>query len=116
MGVIGAGVMGSNHVRAFWVGLLSVFQFVGIADPDLAHRQRRESLIGVRTSRELRRSCCDQGRRPGHHRGAPRICITTLALACIARSIHVMVEKPIASTVQEGARIVAAAREGRRRR
>jgi hypothetical protein len=33
-----------------------------------------------------------------------------IALACIARDIHVMVEKPIASTVEEGRDIVAAAR------
>ena len=33
-----------------------------------------------------------------------------IALACIARNIHVMVEKPIASTVEEGREIVAAAR------
>ncbi len=33
-----------------------------------------------------------------------------LALACIARGLHVMVEKPIAPTVEEGRAIVAAAR------
>ena len=33
-----------------------------------------------------------------------------IALACIARGIHVLVEKPIASTVEEGRDIVAAAR------
>jgi predicted dehydrogenase len=33
-----------------------------------------------------------------------------IALACIARKIHVLVEKPIASTVEEGREIVEAAR------
>ena len=33
-----------------------------------------------------------------------------IALACIARGIHVLVEKPIASTVEEGRDIIAAAR------
>ena len=33
-----------------------------------------------------------------------------IALACIARGIHILVEKPIASTVEEGRDIVAAAR------
>jgi predicted dehydrogenase len=32
-----------------------------------------------------------------------------IALACIARNIHILVEKPIASSVQEGQEIVAAA-------
>ena len=31
-----------------------------------------------------------------------------IALECIARGIHVLVEKPIASTVEEGEEIVAA--------
>ena len=33
-----------------------------------------------------------------------------IALACIAHGIHVLVEKPIASSVEEGRDIVAAAR------
>ena len=33
-----------------------------------------------------------------------------IAIACAARGIHIMVEKPIASTVEEGRAIVAAAR------
>ena len=33
-----------------------------------------------------------------------------IALACITRNVHVLVEKPIASTVEEGEDIVAAAR------
>ena len=33
-----------------------------------------------------------------------------IALACIARGVHVMVEKPIASSVEEGREIIAAAR------
>ena len=33
-----------------------------------------------------------------------------IALACIARGVHVLVEKPIASTVEEGHEIIAAAR------
>ena len=37
-----------------------------------------------------------------------------VALACIARDIHVLVEKPIASTVEEGREIVAAAAPRRR--
>ena len=33
-----------------------------------------------------------------------------IALTCIKRGVHVLVEKPIASTVEEGRAIVAAAR------
>ena len=37
-----------------------------------------------------------------------------VALACIARGVHVLVEKPIASTVEEGNEIIDAARARRR--
>ena len=33
-----------------------------------------------------------------------------IALACIARGVHVLVEKPIASSVEEGREIIGAAR------
>src|SRR6478752_1658715 len=33
-----------------------------------------------------------------------------IALACIARGVHVMVEKPVASTVEEGREIINVAR------
>src|SRR5947207_11032378 len=47
VGVIGAGVMGSNHARVF-MGLPNL-TLVGIADPLEAHRQRAIDLIGCRT-------------------------------------------------------------------
>ena len=47
VGVLGAGVMGSNHARVF-MGLPDV-ELVGIADPLDAHRQRSIDLIGCRT-------------------------------------------------------------------
>jgi predicted dehydrogenase len=39
-----------------------------------------------------------------------------LALACIDRGVHILVEKPIASSVDEGQAIIAAARRSRVRR
>lgn len=106
MGVVGAGVMGSNHARVFCS--LPGVQFVGIADPDIAHRQRAEKLIGVRTF-ETYEQLLDQGV-DAITIAAPTHLHHDLSLACIARNIHVMVEKPIASTVEEGAEIVAAAK------
>ena len=47
VGVIGAGVMGSNHARVFKT--LPDVTLVGIADPLEAHRQRAINLIGCRT-------------------------------------------------------------------
>src|SRR5262245_6070642 len=105
VGVIGAGVMGSNHARVF--GGLPGVTLVGIADPLDAHRNRAIDLIGCRTFEtfeDLLREGVD-----AVTIAAPTHLHHEIALACIARKIHVMVEKPIASTVEEGRDIVAAA-------
>jgi predicted dehydrogenase len=109
IGVIGAGVMGSNHARVF--GGLQGVTLVGIADPLDAHRDRATDLIGCRTFEsfeELLREGVD-----AVTIAAPTHLHHEIALACIAQKIHVMVEKPIASTVDEGREIVAAARRAK---
>jgi predicted dehydrogenase len=109
IGVIGAGVMGSNHARVF--GGLQGVTLVGIADPLDAHRDRATDLIGCRTFEsfeELLREGVD-----AVTIAAPTHLHHQIALACIAQKIHVMVEKPIASTVDEGREIVAAARRAK---
>ena len=106
VGVIGAGVMGSNHARVF--GGLSDVTLVGIADPLDAHRARATDLIGCRTF-ETFESLLAEGV-DAVSIAAPTHLHHEIALACIAQKIHVMVEKPIASTVAEGREIVAAAR------
>jgi UDP-N-acetylglucosamine 3-dehydrogenase len=106
IGVIGAGVMGSNHARVF--GGLSDVTLVGIADPLDAHRNRATDLIGCRTF-ETFEALLSEGV-DAVTIAAPTHLHHEIALACIAKKIHVMVEKPIAPTVEEGRDIVAAAR------
>jgi UDP-N-acetylglucosamine 3-dehydrogenase len=106
VGVIGAGVMGSNHARVF--GGLSDVTLVGIADPLDAHRNRATALIGCRTFESFE-ALLSEGV-DAVTIAAPTHLHHEIALACIAEKIHVMVEKPIASTVEEGREIVAAAR------
>ncbi len=106
VGVIGAGVMGSNHARVF--GGLPDVTLVGIADPLDAHRNRATDLIGCRTF-ETFEALLSEGV-DAVTIAAPTHLHHEIALACIAQKIHVMVEKPIASTVEEGREIVAAAR------
>src|SRR3979490_2388248 len=105
VGVIGAGVMGSNHGRVL-AGLPNV-TLVGIVDPLPAHRTRATELTGCRTFANLDELIAE---------GVDAVTIAApthlhheVALACIARGIHILVEKPIASTVEEGREIVAAA-------
>src|ERR1700736_5772929 len=109
VGVIGAGVMGSNHARV--LGGLPDTTLVGVVDPLPAHRTRVTELTGCRTFATL-----DELIAEGIDAvtvAAPTHLHHELTLACIAREIHVMVEKPIASSVEEGREIVDAARRAR---
>lgn len=106
IGVVGAGVMGTNHARVL-AGLPGI-TLVGIVDPLPEHRARAIDLIGCRTFEtlaELIAAGID-----AVTIAAPTHLHHEIALTCIAHNIHLLVEKPIATTVQEGQDIVAAAR------
>src|ERR1700724_787540 len=106
VGVIGAGVMGSNHARV--LGGLPDTALVGVVDPLPAPRTRVRDLANCRTYPGL-----DELIAEGIDAvtvAAPTHLHHEIALACIAREIHVLVEKPIASSVEEGRDIVDAAR------
>ena len=105
IGVIGAGIMGSNHARVL-AGLPET-TLVGIVDPLPEHRTRATELVGCRAFATL-----DELLAEGIDAvtiAAPTHLHHEIALACIASNIHIMVEKPIASSVEEGRDIVTAA-------
>ena len=106
IGVIGAGIMGSNHARVL-AGLPEV-KLVGIVDPLPEQRSRATEFAGCRAFASL-----DQLIAEGVDAvtiAAPTHLHHEIALSCIERNIHILVEKPIASSVEEGHEIVAAAR------
>src|SRR5271167_4604582 len=106
IGVIGAGIMGSNHARVL-AGLPDI-TLVGIVDPLPEHRSRATEFAGCRAFASL-----DELLAEGVDAvtiAAPTHLHHEIALACIARDVHILVEKPIASSVEEGQDIVAAAR------
>jgi UDP-N-acetylglucosamine 3-dehydrogenase len=106
IGVIGAGIMGSNHARVL-AGLPDI-RLVGVVDPLPEHRARATDFAGCRAFARL-----DELFAEGVDAvtvAAPTHLHHEIALACIERNIHVLVEKPIASSVEEGHEIVAAAR------
>ena len=105
VGVVGAGVMGSNHARVL-AGLPGI-SLTGIVDPLAAHRTRAEELVGCNTFERL-----DQLLDAGVDAvtvAAPTHLHHDISLELIGRGIHVLVEKPIASSVEEGRAIVDAA-------
>ena len=106
IGVVGVGVMGSNHARVL-AGLAGV-TLVGIADPDRKQAEFVAQTLGcegVATVGELLDLGLD-----AITIAAPTQLHHEIALTCIGRGVHVLVEKPIASSVEEGNDIVATAR------
>src|SRR5438477_4298200 len=98
VGVVGAGVMGSNHARVL-AGLPDI-TLVGVVDPLPAHRTRATELTSCRTFATLEELIAEGV--DAVTVAAPTHLHHEIALACIARGIHIMVEKPIASSVEEG--------------
>ena len=106
VGVVGVGVMGSNHARVF-VGLPGT-ELVGVADPDRKQAEFVARTLGcaaVTNVEELLDREVD-----AITIAAPTHLHRDIALTCIAHGVHVMVEKPIASSVDEGREITGAAR------
>ena len=106
VGVVGAGVMGSNHARVL-AGLPGV-TLVGIVDPLPEHRARATAMVGCRAFADLE-ELFDEGV-DAITIAAPTHLHHEISLACITRNIHILVEKPVATTVEEGQDIVNAAR------
>ena len=98
--------MGCNHARVF-AGLSGV-ELVGVADPDRAQRESGHRALGCPAVSDLE-ALLELGV-DAVTIAAPTHLHHDIALTCIERGIHVLVEKPIASTVEEGRDIIAAAR------
>jgi hypothetical protein len=106
IGVVGVGIMGSNHARVF--AGLSGATLVGVADPD-----RKQADFVAKTLGCAGVSSVDELLALGVEAvtiAAPTHLHHELALACMSRGVHVLVEKPIASTIEEGNDLIAAAR------
>jgi predicted dehydrogenase len=105
IGVVGVGVMGSNHARVLCS--LPEVRLVAVADPDVGQRDFVTRALDCRGVDDLD-SLIEAGL-DAVTIAAPTHMHHDLALACINRGIHVMVEKPIASSVEEGQSIIRAA-------
>jgi UDP-N-acetylglucosamine 3-dehydrogenase len=106
IGVIGVGVMGSNHARV--LSDIAGVELVGVVDPDRKQRDFVSNALNCNAVSDV-----DALLRCGVEAvtiAAPTHLHHDIALKCIAQGVHVLVEKPIASTVEEGRAIVAAAR------
>ena len=106
LGVVGVGVMGYNHARV--LSELPGVDLVGVADPDDKQADFVRRMLGCATVpdvSELLALGID-----AVSIAAPTHLHRSIALAAISRGVHVLVEKPIASSVEEGRELIVAAR------
>jgi UDP-N-acetylglucosamine 3-dehydrogenase len=106
--VIGVGAMGKNHVRIYWE--LPNLDFVGIADSDKDLGESISKRYGVDYFQDFRKLL--DTRKPD----AVTIAVPTanhfdVALEAIQRGIHVLIEKPIAPSIEQGEKIIQAAQQ-----
>ncbi len=106
--VIGVGAMGKNHARIYWE--LPDLDFVGIADPDKDLGESISKRYGIDYYQDYRRLL--ETRKPD----AVTIAVPTVnhfdvALEAIQRGIHVLIEKPIAPSIEQGEKIIQAAQQ-----
>ena len=106
VGVVGVGVMGYNHARV--LSELPGIELVGVADPDDKQADFVRRTLGCATVPEVSELLAlgiD-----AVSIAAPTHLHRSIALAAISRGVHVLVEKPIASSVEEGRELIVAAR------
>lgn len=97
--VVGAGVMGANHARV--ASRTPGVELVGIVELDAARRESLGTSMGIRTEPSIEDLLATEQvdavivatPTPFHHPVAAR---------CLDAGLHVLVEKPIASTPEEG--------------
>jgi len=106
LGVVGVGVMGCNHARV--LAEMPGVRLVGVADPDGKQAETVGRTLGCAAVPDIR-DLLELGV-DAVSIAAPTHLHRSVALAAIGRGVHVLVEKPIASSVEEGREIIAAAR------
>lgn len=107
IGVIGLGFMGRNHLRGY--GELEEVEVVAVADPDQAVLERAVRGHRARPYRDYRR-LLEREELDAVSIAVPTGLHREVALAAIEAGLHVLIEKPIAGTVEEGLEIAHAAR------
>lgn len=106
VGVTGIGIMGSNHARV--LSGLPGAELVAVADPDQAQAERVATFLGCKAVGD-HRELLDLGL-DAVIVAAPTHLHHAIALDVIDAGCSILVEKPVASTVEEGREIVDAAR------
>ncbi|MCX5800685.1 MAG: Gfo/Idh/MocA family oxidoreductase [Candidatus Eisenbacteria bacterium] len=105
VGVVGVGHLGKEHARV--MASLPGAELVGVYDTRLDVGRKVANELGTRALDSLDQllSCVE-----AVSVAVPTTAHFEVASACIARGIHVMVEKPLAATIEEARALVDASR------
>ena len=104
--VIGVGSMGQNHARIYWE--LPNVDLVGVADFDHSTSDAVAAKYGTRAFYDFR-ILLDEVKPDAVTLAVPTIYHHEIALEIIERDIPLLIEKPIAFTVEEGQSIINSA-------
>jgi UDP-N-acetylglucosamine 3-dehydrogenase len=105
--VIGVGSMGKNHARIYWE--LSNADLVGVADFDQTAADLIANKYGTKAYYDYR-VLLDEAKPDAVTLAVPTIYHHDVALEIIDRGIPLLIEKPIAFTIEEGQSIIDAAK------
>lgn len=108
--VIGVGAMGRNHVRVYYE--LPDVKLVGVSDLDGNAAASATRLYSTQTFTDYRQML-DETKPDAVTIAVPTEYHRETALEVISRGIHLLIEKPIASTVEEGQEIIDAAAQAK---
>ncbi|MFC2154102.1 Gfo/Idh/MocA family oxidoreductase [Candidatus Altiarchaeota archaeon] len=107
VGVVGTGMMGQHHVRIYSEN--PDIELVGIADTDKERAQELAKKYKTKIYTDYKK-LLDQ-KPDAVSIAVPTVLHKDFCLEAIKRGIHVLVEKPIADTIENGKEIMAAAKE-----
>jgi len=104
--VIGVGAMGSNHARVF--SEIPEAQLVAVSDSSERTAQHIASRLSVPGYTDFKEMLARE-KPDAVSIAVPTALHEEVALAALEEKVHVLIEKPIASTLEAGRRIIAAA-------
>lgn len=107
VGVIGVGSMGRNHARVY--ADLPDTELVGVADASLDAATEIAGKYGTLPYQDFEQ-LLDEGQLDAVTVAVPTVEHLVVAIKVIERGIHLLIEKPIAFNVEEGERIIKAAK------
>lgn len=106
--VIGVGSMGRNHARVYHE--LEGAQLIAVVDADQARAEEVGRAFAVPAYRDYQQML-EQQRPEAVSVAVPTALHETVSLAALEAGAHILIEKPIAATVEQGERLIRRARE-----